>query len=171
MQTRLLLASWLGAEALAADGEAGRALRAMYREWPFFRSLIELLEMALGQGRRADRGRLRPAARARRSAAVRRVAARPAAGGDERRARHHRAAELLADNDVLRRSIEVRNPYVDPINLFQIELLRRLAAMRGAPPAPGVPGPAPDATQAEAVLRQALRITIGGVAAGMRNTG
>src|SRR5260370_36819642 len=37
---------------------------------------------------------------------------------------------LLADNPVLRRSIAVRNPYVDPINLVQVELLRRLAARR-----------------------------------------
>ena len=172
MQTRLLLASWLGAEALAADGEAGLELyRAMYRDWPFFRSLVELLEMALGKAdariaaeydRRLAPDDLQPFAaslRARLQAATNAVLAIT------------EQAELLADNDVLRRSIEVRNPYVDPINLFQIELLRRLAAMRGAPPAPGVPGPAPDADEAEAVLRQALRITIGGVAAGMRNTG
>ena len=36
-------------------------------------------------------------------------------------------AELVGDNPVLRRSIDVRNPYVDPINLVQVELLRRLA--------------------------------------------
>jgi phosphoenolpyruvate carboxylase len=65
---------------------------------------------------------------------------------------------LLADNDVLRRSIEVRNPYVDPINLVQIELLRRLAAGSGDDDTAGV-------------LRPALRITISGIAAGMRNTG
>ena len=35
--------------------------------------------------------------------------------------------QLLADNPVLRRSIDVRNPYVDPINLLQVELLRREA--------------------------------------------
>ena len=38
----------------------------------------------------------------------------------------HRREGLLADNPVLRRSIDVRNPYVDPINLVQVELLRRL---------------------------------------------
>ena len=77
--------------------------------------------------------------------------------------------ELLADNEVLRRSIEVRNPYVDPINLVQIELLRRLALSH---PAPGLDAPGDDASdQTVAVLRKALRITISGVAAGMRNTG
>ena len=45
------------------------------------------------------------------------------------RARDHRPRELLEDNPVLRRSIDVRNPYVDPINLLQVELLRRLRAV------------------------------------------
>jgi phosphoenolpyruvate carboxylase len=55
---------------------------------------------------------------------------------------------------VLRRSIDVRNPYVDPINLLQIELLRRL---RGGDDDPR--------------LEHALMVTINGIAAGMRNTG
>jgi len=62
-------------------------------------------------------------------------------------------ATLLESNPVLRRSIDVRNPYVDPINLVQIELLRRLRER----PDPRV--------------RAALLVTINGVAAGMRNTG
>ena len=67
--------------------------------------------------------------------------------------------QLLAGNPVLRRSIDVRNPYVDPINLLQVELLRRLRAAR-------------DAHADETVwLRRALLVTINGVAAGMRNTG
>ena len=162
MQTRLLLASWLGADALGAAQDADRRLfREMYRDWPFFRSLIELLEMALGKAdgsiaaeydhRLAPedlrafgaglRGRLRQA-----TEAVLAITGRP---------------ELLADKAALRRSIEVRNPYVDPINLCQIEVLSRLAAVRS------------DEAQAPraAELRRALRITISGVAAGMRNTG
>jgi phosphoenolpyruvate carboxylase len=61
---------------------------------------------------------------------------------------------LLADNPVLRRSIDVRNPYVDPINLLQIDLLRRL---RGGDEDPA--------------LRDAFVVTVNGIAAGMRNTG
>ena len=82
------------------------------------------------------------------------------AARDRRRARHHRPPPSARDNPVLRRSIDVRNPYVDPINLLQVELLRRLrsAARR--------------AHADEAVwLRRALLVTINGVAAGMRNTG
>ena len=65
--------------------------------------------------------------------------------------------ELLADNRVLRRSIDVRNPYVDPINIVQIELLRRLRrdGDRGRSGRCG----------------SASSITVNGIAAGMRNTG
>ena len=62
-------------------------------------------------------------------------------------------ATLLAENPVLRRSIDVRNPYVDPINLVQVELLRRVRA------------------HADERVNAALLVTINGVAAGMRNTG
>jgi phosphoenolpyruvate carboxylase len=61
--------------------------------------------------------------------------------------------ELVESNTVLRRSIDVRNPYVDPINLVQVELLHRLRQ-------------APDDR-----VRTALMVTVNGVAAGMRNTG
>ncbi|HEX6464584.1 MAG TPA: phosphoenolpyruvate carboxylase, partial [Vicinamibacterales bacterium] len=188
-QTRLLLASWLGAErldcehAISEDRAQGRQdddkqgneatremCREMYREWPFFRSLVDLLQMALGKAdvriaSEYDR-RLTPADLQPFAAALR-----------ERLARATRAVldisgqrALLADNDVLRRSIEVRNPYVDPINLVQIELLRRLAALRDEP-APSEPMDAEGRARTAAILRQALRITISGVAAGMRNTG
>ena len=56
---------------------------------------------------------------------------------------------------MLRRSIDVRNPYVDPINLVQVELLRRLRR-KGTP---------------DERLRHAFLITVNGIAAGMRNTG
>jgi phosphoenolpyruvate carboxylase len=60
---------------------------------------------------------------------------------------------LLESNPVLRRSIDVRNPYVDPINLVQVELLRRWREH-------------PDDR-----VKAALLVTVNGVAAGMRNTG
>jgi phosphoenolpyruvate carboxylase len=61
---------------------------------------------------------------------------------------------LLESNPVLARSIRLRNPYVDPMSLIQVELLRR---KRG--------GDNSDA------LNRALGATINGISAGLRNTG
>ena len=157
-QTRLLLPSWLGIE--EAMSEEDRDLsREMYRSWPFFRSTLELMEMALAK---ADAGV---------AAHYDRHLVPPDHQdlGEMLRERLQRAIDvvidvtghqqLLADNPVLRRSIDVRNPYVDPINLLQVELLRRLRGAR-------------DAHADDTVwLRRALLVTINGVAAGMRNTG
>jgi phosphoenolpyruvate carboxylase len=62
--------------------------------------------------------------------------------------------ELLDENPVLRRSINVRNPYVDPINLVQVGLMRRIRDGEDDPR-----------------LRHAFMVTVNGIAAGMRNTG
>jgi phosphoenolpyruvate carboxylase len=155
-QTRLLLASWLGVdvaigEALAGDGEA---VKKMYREWPFFRSTLDLIEMVLAK---AD-GRI--AAQYDREL----VPDDLQALGDDLRGRLDRAItavlsvtghhELVGDNPVLRRSINVRNPYVDPINLVQVELLRRSRS-----------------GHTDETLERALLVTMNGIAAGLRNTG
>ncbi|MCS6911467.1 MAG: phosphoenolpyruvate carboxylase, partial [Anaerolineales bacterium] len=67
--------------------------------------------------------------------------------------------ELLAGNPIIRRSILRRNPYVDPLNFIQVEMLRRLRAL-----------PDPECAEAEA-LREVIVLTINGIAAGLRNTG
>ena len=126
----------------------------MYREWPFFRSALDLIEMVLAK---AD---------ARIAAQYDRELVPPDLQGlgDELRGRLDKAIaailtvtghdELVGDNPVLRRSINVRNPYVDPINLVQVELLRR--SRNG---------------QADETLERALLVTMNGIAAGLRNTG
>jgi phosphoenolpyruvate carboxylase len=156
-QTRLLLASWLGVDSAIGDALArgeGDQLKAMYREWPFFRSALDLIEMVLAK---AD---------ARIAAQYDRELVPPDLQplGDELRARLDKAItailavtghdELVGDNPVLRRSINVRNPYVDPINLVQVELLRRSRT-----------------GQADETLERALLVTMNGIAAGLRNTG
>jgi phosphoenolpyruvate carboxylase len=166
MQTRLLLASWLGAEALVGDAltDADRIrYREMYRNWPFFRSALDLTAMALAK---SDAGiaayydqhlvpaPLAPLGAALRDRLGRAIDATLAITGHRR---------LLEDNVVLRRSIDVRNPYVDPINLLQVELLRRLR--QGAAAHGGTAGDRDEA------LHAALMVTINGIAAGMRNTG
>lgn len=158
-QTRLLLASWLGVGA-ALEGalEAGHAaeLRAMYEGWPFFRSTLGLIEMVVAKAS--------PEIAALYDAALVPEARRPIGVAlREDLARTERALlrvtgheRLLEENRVLRRSIDVRNPYVDPINLVQAEVLRRLRA--------------PD-TVLDPALLEAFLSTVNGVAAGMRNTG
>jgi phosphoenolpyruvate carboxylase len=155
-QTRLLLGAWLGVDAALesamARGDLER-LRDMYRDWSWFRSIIDLVEMVLAKAapriaaeydRRLVSSDLRPLGADLRDRLVRAEKAVLAITG------HH---ELIESNAVLRRSIDVRNPYVDPINLLQIELLRRL---RDTP---------------DQQVRDALHVTINGIAAGMRNTG
>ncbi len=151
-QNRLLLPSWLGtSDALAAADEA--MLQEMLADWKFFRSTIELTEMVLAK------------AEPRIAAYYDRVLVPESLRkvGEDLRARLERTSELirrvtgherlLETNRVLRRSIDVRNPYVDPINLVQAEILRRYRSN-------------PDPT-----LRDAFVITVNGIAAGMRNTG
>ena len=156
-QTRLLLASWLGVEdALGesiAHGDAA-LLRTMHERWPFFQSTLDLIEMVLAKtdsriaseyDRRLVAADLQPLARELQSRLARATASVLAVTG-------HR--EPVDATPVLRRSIDVRNPYVDPINLVQIELLARLRRT------PDVPE-----------LLHAFVITVNGIAAGMRNTG
>jgi phosphoenolpyruvate carboxylase len=66
---------------------------------------------------------------------------------------------LLQTNPVLERSIRLRNPYVDPMSLIQVELIRRKRSLI----AKG------DAVSAE--LDRAISATINGISAGLRNTG
>ena len=156
-QTRLLLGSWLGVEEAftrAFERGEGEHIRGMYRDWTYFRSAVDLFEMVLAKAdariaAEYDR-QLVPASllplgaelRQRLALAIRTVL-------DV--ARHR---ELLEENPVLRRSINVRNPYVDPINLVQVGLVRRMRQ-----------------GEADSRLRHAFMVTVNGVAAGMRNTG
>jgi phosphoenolpyruvate carboxylase len=156
-QTRLLLPSWLGVdealdESIARDEAA--LLKTMYERWPFFQSTLDLIEMVLAKAdpriaaeydRRLVPPDLQPLGRELRSRLAKATAAVLAITG-------HR--EPVDSTPVLRRSIDVRNPYVDPINLVQIELLARLRRAQDAPE-----------------LVRAFVVTVNGIAAGLRNTG
>ena len=151
-QNRLLVPSWLGADdALRAAPAA--SLAEMMREWPFFRSTIELIEMVLAKVEApiaAYYDRLLVPESLRAIGADLQVRLAQTVDGVRGVTGHQR---LLENNPVLRRSIDVRNPYVDPINLVQAEILRRLRAERNEE------------------LRDAFVVTVNGIAAGMRNTG
>jgi phosphoenolpyruvate carboxylase len=155
-QTRLLLGAWLGVEeAIERARERGEVglLQQMHRDWPYFQSVVDLIEMVLAK----TDGRIA-------AEYDRRLVPRDLQPlGADLRARLERATagvllvtghrDLVESNPVLRRSIDVRNPYVDPINLVQVELLCRLR------------------THDDSRTRVALMTTINGIAAGMRNTG
>ncbi|MBX3471709.1 MAG: phosphoenolpyruvate carboxylase [Planctomycetes bacterium] len=158
-QSRHGLPGWFGLgaalEAIAAAEGPERA-RALYREWPFFRALVDNAQLALA---RADID----------------VAARYArlAGDDGRpvfdaiAAEHARtvaailqvtgAATLLADQPTIARTVALRNPYVDALSHAQVELLGRLRAAGD------------DAARAR--LREVLFTTINGIAAGLQTAG
>ena len=72
---------------------------------------------------------------------------------------------LLERNPVLERSIRLRNPYVDPMSLIQVELIRRKRAFEQANPEAD-----PNAPEAQS-LNRAITATINGISAGLRNTG
>jgi len=157
-QVRLMLPAWLGiGAALDAEHEAGggELLAVMVRDWPFFATTLDLVEMVLAK--------TLPDVHARYEALL--VPPEGQALGTELRARRDRAeagilglrghGRPMEHNPVLRRSIAVRNPYVDVLNALQAALLRRVRA----------------AEQSDPVLDQALLTTVNGIAAGMRNTG
>ena len=159
MQSRFNLPGWYGLGTALAASDVG-ALREMYAGWPFFQALLDNAEMSL---LKAD---LDIAALYAELVPDRRLATKTY---ERLRAEYERTvdavraitghAELMDDEPVIQRSIQLRNPYVDPLNYIQVDVLRRLRAL-----------PEPDAPEAEA-LREVMVMTINGIAAGLRNTG
>jgi phosphoenolpyruvate carboxylase len=159
-QNRLNLPSWLGVgqcidHAIAAGHR--KELEQMYAEWPFFRATIDLIEMVVAK---AD-----PTCSARYD---RRLVPADLQGLGESLRKEldntiNRILEVAGHRRLLdtypqgRLSLEVRNPYIDPINLLQIELLRRLRQAGDEEPS--------------AEVWEAFVMTVNGIAAGMRNTG
>ena len=153
-QSRCILPGWYGLgagiKAYLDEGGSLDTLQMMYNEWAFFRTTIDNAALALA---RTDME----------------IAAEYAAVADADltdrffpifEAEYERVADLIttiADRDHLvtrawlRESLRRRNPYVDPLNVLQTHLLDR-----------------DQRTEAE---KRALRLTVKGVAAGMKNTG
>lgn len=160
MQSRFNLPGWYGlGTALGAAG-ADSSLDEMYASWQFFRALLDNAEMSLlkaDMGIAALYSDLVPDRafatllfdRIRAEYVRTREAVLLVTG-------HH---ELMDADPVIQRSVQLRNPYVDPLNYIQVELLRRLRAL-----------PGPEGDEAEA-LHEAIFVTINGIAAGLRNTG
>jgi phosphoenolpyruvate carboxylase len=158
-QSRLLVPAWFGVgHALSRYLERPGSLellQTMAQEFPLFIDLLRNVEMALGK---VDLATARQYSMLVQDAGVRdRVF-------DRMEAELHRTVyavlaitqqkDLLENNQVLARSIRLRNPYVDPMHLIQVDMLRR---KRGGEDTPEV--------------NRAIAATISGISAGLRNTG
>ncbi|MCH5377525.1 MAG: phosphoenolpyruvate carboxylase, partial [Planctomycetes bacterium] len=165
-QARCLVPAWYGLggaveQLLAESPSLGRLLGEMYEQWPFFQATIDNAALALAKTdlviaqrytRLADEGEsLSLIGALIRDEYRRSCSAVLLITGSE---------HLLDDVPWLRKSIGRRTPYIDPLNLMQIELLRRLRSPDGDPP--------PEQLEEWAHL---ARLTIQGVASGMRTTG
>jgi phosphoenolpyruvate carboxylase len=152
-QNRSLLPAWYGCgTAFERLGEPDE-LRRLYRGWAFFRSLVDNLEMTLAKSSLeiADEYLdLVPEgeARERLYAAIREEHGRTVAAV----LAIVESAELLDRQPVIQRSVRLRNPYVDPMNAIQVELLRRYRSGD------------------EGATKPLLR-SIAGISAALRNTG
>jgi len=150
-QSRLVLPSWYGAGVALAEGDLDLHRR-MWRDWSFFRSVCDMLEMVLFK---SDLG----VAKRYRDLVAPELAERlwPVIIEEHARAVDSLLAitgrdRLLAGAPSLRARLEHRNPWIDPLSHIQVELLHRVRA--------GDEG-----------AREHLLATVAGIAAGMQNTG
>ncbi len=155
-QARVLLPAWLGVgEALSTSlaGPERATVRTMVERWPWFAGLLSMVEMVLAKVdlriHELYAQRLAPPALAARSAELehrRSIAVEAVVEALGQQA-------LLDNYPVLARALQVRSPFVDPLNVLQVELLASLRAE-----------PSPH-------LEELLAITVNGISAGMKNTG
>jgi phosphoenolpyruvate carboxylase len=160
MQSRHVVPAYFGVghaleSFVNAHADGLERLREMARGFPLFIDIVRNVEMALAK---ADFGIARLYASLVREEALRERVFTTLSAEFDRTQRFILAvldqAELLETNPVLNNSIRLRNPYVDPMSLLQLELLRRKRA-----------GETGDE------LDRAITATINGISAGLRNTG
>ena len=160
MQSRQLVPAYFGVgyalhQFLESTPDGLAQLQAMARSFPLFLDILRNVEMALAK---ADFGIARLYASLVEDAGLRDRVFKTLE--DEFNLTHRMILEitgqkaLLDTNPVLERSIRLRNPYVDPMSLLQVELIRR---KRGGDDSPE--------------LNRAISATINGISAGLRNTG
>jgi phosphoenolpyruvate carboxylase len=160
MQSRFNLPGWFGLGSGLEAAPSLELMQEMYSGWPFFRALLDNAEMSLlkaDMGIAALYSELVPD----RSLAGR-IFSRILDEFERTRESILKITghqELMEDEPVIQRSIQLRNPYVDPLNYIQVEMLHRLRAL-----------PDPEGPEA-AALRDVIVVTINGIAAGLRNTG
>jgi phosphoenolpyruvate carboxylase len=157
-QTRYIVPGWYGVGAgleQALDAGRGEEMRRLYGEWTLFRVVVDNAQ------REMARARLEIAGHYARMAGDGASACHAAIAADFAAARRAilfitGQQELLENSPVIRRSIEVRNPYTDVLNLVQVELMRRDRAREGA---------------SDGEVRRLLLQSINAIAAAMQATG
>ena len=159
-QCRLMLPGWYGFGAavdgyLVANPDGLVTLRRMVHAWPFFKSLLSNMDMVLAKTDLAIASRYAElvADAELREHIFSRIKAEWAL------TRQHLLAileqdEFLADNPMLARSLQLRSPYMDPLNHLQVELLKRHRA-----------------GDTDERLARGIHLTINGIASGLRNSG
>jgi phosphoenolpyruvate carboxylase len=156
-QNRAGLTAWYGvgtALARSLDLHGVQAMAEMARDWPFFGTLVDDVEMVLAKSDPDIFSRYS------RLAGPLHEQLHPGIHDEFERCRRavlaiKGSSELLAGDRRLRLSIRLRNPYVDPISLLQVDLLERWRA----------------GGREDEALFQALVATVNGIAAGVQNTG
>jgi phosphoenolpyruvate carboxylase len=156
-QNRLMLPAWLGAgeaiSELISEGKKSE-LEVLVKDWPFFKARVSMLEMVYLKtdsqiSRYYDQhlvsSELQPLGEGFREMLAKDINAVLSIGQE---------AALMDDAPENQRSFSLRIPYVDPLNYLQAELLRRQREETETP-----------------MVREALMLSIAGIAAGVRNTG
>jgi phosphoenolpyruvate carboxylase len=156
-QTRLVLPGWFGTGAglrSVIDKQPGnlKILRRIYREWTFFRTILDNVQQEMARARpqiarfysALDKNDFEQQIQSEFDLAGQAILE---ITGDK---------ELLDNRPVIKKSIALRNPYTDVLNLLQVELMQR---WRSA-----------DESQRDN-LRNALFLSINGIAAAMQSTG
>lgn len=162
-QSRVALPGWFGLgtalESWAGDAAARwDSLRQMYDGWPFFRTIVDNAQMSLRKGdleiAEIYAGLADPATR---------EAVFPVLRDEFLRTEHTilrltGQSDLLENERWLRRSIQLRNPYVDPLNYIQVAIMCRLDGDC-------------ESDDDRQDLEEIMSLTVNGIAAGLRNTG
>lgn len=158
-QKRLMLPAWLGSDegfAQHMEGKDRHVLKEMIDEWPFFQTQLGMLEMVLSKvdldiASHYDQTLVEEALQKFGTEFDTRMK-----GLIENLITLTGQSELLEKQPSIKRSLELRNPYTDPLHFLQIELMSRCRA---------------DADGQHGNIDKALMVTIAGIAASMRNTG
>jgi phosphoenolpyruvate carboxylase len=159
-QCRLMLPGWYGFGAavdgyLSANPEGLATLRRMVHAWPFFQSLLSNMDMVLAKTDLAIASRYAELV----GDAELRERIFSQIGTEWALTRKHLLAileqdDFLADNPMLKRSLQLRSPYMDPLNHLQVELLKRHRA-----------------GDTDERIARGIHLTINGIASGLRNSG